>query len=112
MKVKTITYQRVLNLGNYENRKLELSAELDDGEDVNQAVSDLKEITESHIQKELLTKIEEEIKSQQKVIKELTTDKLDLREEVRELKTQIEEYKKKLSTPNDLDDELGDNVPF
>jgi small-conductance mechanosensitive channel len=39
MKFKTITYQRVKNLGNYESERLELSVELDDDEDVNEAMA-------------------------------------------------------------------------
>lgn len=33
MKIKTITYQRVKNLGNYESERLEASADLPEGED-------------------------------------------------------------------------------
>jgi small-conductance mechanosensitive channel len=42
MKFKTITYQRVKNLGNYESERLELSVELDDDEDVDKAISKLR----------------------------------------------------------------------
>ena len=42
MKIKTITYQRVKNLGNYESERMELVAELDDGEDVEVAIGQLK----------------------------------------------------------------------
>jgi hypothetical protein len=33
MKIKTISYQRVKNLGNYESERLEMFAELDEDED-------------------------------------------------------------------------------
>lgn len=42
MKFKTITYQRVKNLGNYESERLELSVELNEDEDVDEAIALLK----------------------------------------------------------------------
>jgi hypothetical protein len=39
MKFKTITYQRVKNLGNYESERLELSVELNEDDDVNEAMA-------------------------------------------------------------------------
>ncbi|NJL51183.1 MAG: hypothetical protein HC930_01310 [Hydrococcus sp. SU_1_0] len=49
MKFKTITYQRVKNLGNYESERLEISAELDDDDNVSKAIAILK----SHVHEEL-----------------------------------------------------------
>ncbi|MBW4535202.1 MAG: hypothetical protein KME09_14805 [Pleurocapsa minor HA4230-MV1] len=42
MKYKTITYQRVKNLGNYESERLELSVELDEDDDEEVAIASLK----------------------------------------------------------------------
>ena len=42
MKIKTITYQRVKNLGNYESERIELSAELNDDDDVQKTINQLK----------------------------------------------------------------------
>jgi predicted RNA-binding protein with PUA domain len=33
MKIKSITYQRVRNLGNYESKRVEMTAEVESGED-------------------------------------------------------------------------------
>lgn len=45
MKVKTITYQRVKNLGNYESERLELTAEVDcDIDDIFVSINTLKAI--------------------------------------------------------------------
>jgi small-conductance mechanosensitive channel len=44
MKVKTITYQRVKNLGNYESKRFEMTAEINDDEDVETAIATLKAI--------------------------------------------------------------------
>ena len=43
MKITTVTYQRVKNLGNYESKRLEISAELDDADDVTEAITTLKQ---------------------------------------------------------------------
>ena len=42
MEVKTITYKRVNNLGNYNTEHLEMIAVLDDGEDVQEGTKQLK----------------------------------------------------------------------
>lgn len=42
MKYKTITYQRVKNLGNYESKRLELTAELDEDDNLEEAIEILK----------------------------------------------------------------------
>lgn len=42
MKFKTITYQRVKNLGNYESERLELSVELDENDDEAVAIASIK----------------------------------------------------------------------
>lgn len=44
MKIKTISYQRVKNLGNYESERLEMSAELFDGEDPEDAAAGLRRV--------------------------------------------------------------------
>ncbi|MDB9514128.1 hypothetical protein PN499_23280 [Kamptonema animale CS-326] len=43
MKVKTISVQRVKNLGNYQSERLEIIAELNDDDDPNLAVITLRE---------------------------------------------------------------------
>ena len=42
MEVKTITFKRIRNLGNFESEHLEISAEVDKDEDVNAAIESLK----------------------------------------------------------------------
>ena len=42
MNIKTITYQRVKNLGNYESERMEMTIELDDGDSVEIAIALLK----------------------------------------------------------------------
>lgn len=43
MNYKTITYQRVKSLGNYESERLELTAEVTEDEDIKSAISTLKD---------------------------------------------------------------------
>lgn len=43
MKVKTISVQRVKNLGNFQSERLEINAELNDDEDADLAVLTLRE---------------------------------------------------------------------
>lgn len=43
MQVKTISYQRVKNLGNYESERMEMTIELDDDDSVEIAIAALKD---------------------------------------------------------------------
>lgn len=42
MNYKTITYKRIKNLGNFESQHLELTAEVDENEDIDAAIESLK----------------------------------------------------------------------
>lgn len=42
MRIKTISYQAVKNLGNYESERLEASADVEEGEDPDDAVLKLR----------------------------------------------------------------------
>jgi hypothetical protein len=42
MKIKTVTYKRVKNLGNYQSETLEMVAEIDDGENPTRATESLR----------------------------------------------------------------------
>lgn len=49
MKVKEVRYQRVKNLGNYESARLELVAELNEDDDVTEAIANLKATVNLHL---------------------------------------------------------------
>lgn len=49
MKVETITYKRVKNLGNYQSETFEATASLDDGDDPRQISQDLKDFVLSQL---------------------------------------------------------------
>jgi hypothetical protein len=44
MKIKTISYQRVKNLGNFQSERMEAIAEVDKDEDIEAAIESLKAI--------------------------------------------------------------------
>lgn len=43
MNIKTISYQRVKNLGNYESERMEMTIELDDDDSVEEAIATIKD---------------------------------------------------------------------
>ncbi|OUL28796.1 hypothetical protein [Nostoc sp. 106C] len=61
MQLKSISYKRVLNLGNYENKHLELFAEVALGEDENAAILELMELVERNIRSQIGKQFQKEI---------------------------------------------------
>ncbi|WP_414546087.1 hypothetical protein [Nostoc sp. CCY0012] len=100
MTIKTITYQRVLNLGNYESKRLEMTAEISEGDDPEAAASHLIETVERKVREDVTQKIKEEIRQ--------------LKHELWELNTEIS-TKKSLETkepdPDDIPFDSGENSP-
>lgn len=47
MEIKTIIYQKVKNLGNYESQRMEMIAELEEDDNVDQCVAELKNKVEN-----------------------------------------------------------------
>ncbi|WP_445626619.1 hypothetical protein [Nostoc sp. DSM 114167] len=109
MKIKTISYKRVLNLGNYENKHLELFAEVDEGEDPEQAILQLADIVERTI-RESVTKEYNRQMLQAEVKKERLLDEIaELRAELRRLGKIKDEPPAPELDPNEPD---PDNIPF
>lgn len=50
MKIVSVKLARVRNLGNYENERLEVEAEMDEDEDLAQTVSFLRDLIEANLQ--------------------------------------------------------------
>lgn len=71
MKYKTIAYQRVKNLGNYESERLELTAEVDEDED--EDISSAIELLKETVHKGLGIVEKKEVTDEKK---ELTDDEL------------------------------------
>jgi uncharacterized sporulation protein YeaH/YhbH (DUF444 family) len=79
MEIKTISYERVLNLGNYENKKLALFAEVSEGDDVDESISRVMETVERKIREEAHAQAEADLRQ--------------LKQELRQLKQEYESYK-------------------
>ncbi|WP_414579613.1 hypothetical protein [Anabaena sp. CCY 9402-a] len=71
MQIKTITYQRVLNLGNYESKRLEMTAEIYEGDDLEFETTFLMEMVERKIREDATKKVEEEIRLLRKELRQL-----------------------------------------
>ncbi|BBD69678.1 hypothetical protein NIES4072_29870 [Nostoc commune NIES-4072] len=98
MAIKNITYQRVLNLGNYESKRLELSEEVFEGDDAEESISRVMEMVERKIREDTSTKIEDGIRQ--------------LRVELRELKKEYETVKSSLETLTTTEEPNPDDIPF
>ncbi|MBN4004769.1 hypothetical protein [Nostoc sp. LPT] len=96
MKIKTITYQRVVNLGNYESKRLELFAELQEGENEEVAISALME------------KVEQNVTQQSFLLIEIK----DLKNEIKDLKKEIAELESKKDKLTGVEEPNPDDIPF
>jgi len=98
MRIKNISYQRVINLGNYESKRLELFAEISEGEGEEEAISRLMEMVERKVREDTFTKIEEEIGQ--------------CRKELRELKKEYKAVESALKTVSTVEEPDPDDIPF
>ncbi len=49
MKITKVTIQRVKNLGDYESKRLELTAELNEDDDLDAAIASLEAVINNHL---------------------------------------------------------------
>ncbi len=49
MKIETVTFRRVRNLGNYESKTLEFTAGVEEGDVVDEVIRHLMNLTETHL---------------------------------------------------------------
>ncbi|BAY34191.1 hypothetical protein NIES2107_60960 [Nostoc carneum NIES-2107] len=105
MQVKTISYKRVLNLGNYENKHLELLAEVHEGDNLDAEISHLMETVERKIREHEEQKIEAELEN-------LRQHRSDLRKQIRDLKQELGQLQQgAIANPADLEPSI-DDIPF
>lgn len=95
MQIKTITYQRVLNLGNYESKRLEMSAEIHETDNIEAETSHLMEMVESKIREDVTKEIESKIR--------------ELKNKLRELKNEYSTLESSLKPEKEVD---IDDIPF
>ena len=81
--IKTIAYKRILNIGNYESKHLEITYELGEGEEPGFQISTVMEMVERKIREDQAIPIVEEIAA--------------LRHELRQLKTEYRELLEKMT---------------
>jgi hypothetical protein len=81
--IKTIAYKRILNMGNYESKHLEITYELGEGEEPGLQISTVMEMVERKIREDQAISIVEEI--------------ADLRHGLRQLKTEYRELLEKMT---------------
>ncbi|MEH2001086.1 MAG: hypothetical protein V7L00_20445 [Nostoc sp.] len=105
MQVKTISYKRVLNLGSYENKHLELFCEVMEGEDDEEAISRLMEKVERKIREARETEIVT-------LIKNLELRASHLREQISYLEEKLGELKSKEEQSTNVQEPDPDDIPF
>ncbi|MBU7587258.1 MAG: hypothetical protein KAF91_31165 [Nostoc sp. TH1S01] len=88
MEIKTINYERVLNLGNYENKKLALFAEVHEGDDVEESISRVMETVERKIREEAHDKYNEQLRQLKQEINSLKQELADLQSQKAQLTAQ------------------------
>jgi hypothetical protein len=81
--IKTIAYKRILNMGNYESKHLEITYELGEGEEPGFQISTVMEMVERKIREDQAIPIVEEI--------------ADLRHGLRQTKTEYRELLEKMT---------------
>ncbi|MEH1829515.1 MAG: hypothetical protein V7L22_29965 [Nostoc sp.] len=105
MQVKTISYKRVINLGNYENKHLELFGEVLEGEEDEEAISRLMEKVERKIREPRETEIVA-------LIKNLEGRANNLREQISYLEEKLGQLKSKEEQSTSLQEPDPDDIPF
>ncbi|AFZ59392.1 hypothetical protein H6G54_00745 [Anabaena cylindrica FACHB-243] len=105
MTIKTITYKRILNLGNYESKHLELSCEVDEYDDPEIEMSRLMELVERKIREEADNKIEQELAAGRKLLREVKA-------EYEHIKNSIKESLHPTPDHPDSEEPDPDDIPF
>ncbi|MEH2050909.1 hypothetical protein [Nostoc sp.] len=93
MKIKTISYHRVINLGNYESKRLELFAEVEEGEDPEAAISSLAELVERKARESFELIFD---------VRELKRERRELSKEVEQLKAEKDKLSGAEADPDDI----------
>ncbi|MBD2569707.1 hypothetical protein [Anabaena lutea] len=93
MTIKTITYKRILNLGNYESKHLEMTYEIEEHDDPLVEASRLMTTVEYKLREDQSEAIRQEINS--------------LRQELRVLKGEQRELLKQTAKESDVEDFLN-----
>ncbi|MBX9259405.1 hypothetical protein H1Q63_36735 [Desmonostoc muscorum CCALA 125] len=99
MKIKTISCERVINLGNYESRRLNLGAEISEDEDVEAAITSLMEFVERKARESFELIFD---------VRELKRERRRLSEEVEKLRYEKDKLLGQEPDPDNIPFELGE----
>jgi hypothetical protein len=80
--IKTIAYKRILNIGNYESKHLEITYELGEGEEPGLQISTVMEMVERKIREDQAIPIVEEIAALRHELRQLETEHRELLEKM------------------------------
>jgi hypothetical protein len=80
--IKTIAYKRILNIGNYESKHLEITYELGEGEEPGLQISTVMEMVERKIREDQAIPIVEEIAALHHELRQLKTEHRELLEKM------------------------------
>ena len=80
--IKTIAYKRILNIGNYESKHLEITYELGEGEEPGLQISTVMEMVERKIREDQAISIVEEIAASHRELRQLKTEHRELLEKM------------------------------
>lgn len=114
MQVKNISYKRVLNLGNYENKHLELFAEVFEGDDEDAAILHLMELVERNIRSQIGKQFQKEILDLEAQKGQLADQVYYLKKDVAKLEQAKAELEKlQIQPDNSTTEEPSiDDIPF
>ncbi|MDZ8052961.1 MAG: hypothetical protein RMX68_005805 [Aulosira sp. ZfuVER01] len=114
MQLKSISYKRVLNLGNYENKHLELFGEVAQGDDEDEAILHLMELVERNIRSQIGKQFQKEILDLEAKRNQLDDQVYNLKREISKLEqTKAELEKLQPSQDNSTGQEPSiDDIPF
>ena len=88
MQVKTITYQRVLNLGEYNSKRLELYADVKEGGDPDVETTKLMQQVEEKIREDIEKSIVQRIENLRALERALKAEIAELRTETEQLRAE------------------------
>lgn len=114
MQLKSISYKRVLNLGNYENKHLELFGEVAEGDNEDEAILHLMELVERNIRSQIGKQFQKEILDLEAKRNQLDDQVYNLKRDIAKLEqTKAELEKLQPSQDNSTGQEPSiDDIPF
>ncbi|BAY08606.1 hypothetical protein [Calothrix sp. NIES-2098] len=115
MQLKSISYKRVLNLGNYENKHLELFGEVAQGDDEDEAILHLMELVERNIRSQIGKEFQKQILDLEAKRNQLDDQVYNLKREIAKLeqtKAELEKLQPSQDNSTTTGEPSIDDIPF